>query len=156
MKILASAQVVVMRHGEAKELSGGRVLECVSPSAPKDWAEHYGAPISGDVVTLFKCVDNDWGTDWSRNKEIFYTPGTQPEAPDWDGEKSECGGGLHGSPHPKMARAFRRANKYVACPVHVDDIVVHPDGDYPEKVKFKKVCAPVYEVDENGERVGGE
>ena len=37
--------------------------------------------------------------------------------------------------------------------VALKDIAVHPNGDYPEKVKARGCCAPVWEVDENGVRV---
>jgi hypothetical protein len=40
--------------------------------------------------------------------------------------------------------------RFVACPVRLEDIVFHPDGDYPDKVKAGAVCAPVYEVLEDG------
>jgi hypothetical protein len=44
--------------------------------------------------------------------------------------------------------------RFVACPVRVEDIVPHPRGVYPDKVKARGVCAPVYEVDEDGTPVG--
>ena len=37
----------------------------------------------------------------------------------------------------------------MACPVRVEDMAVHPSGDYPDKVKAPGVCAPVYEVHED-------
>ena len=40
--------------------------------------------------------------------------------------------------------------RFVACPVRLADIVVHPNGIYPDKVKASGVCAPVYEVDQDG------
>lgn len=53
-----------------------------------------------------------------------------------------------------MARSFNdAATKYVGCPVALADIAVHPDGCYPEKVKARGCCAPVFEVDEDGERI---
>jgi hypothetical protein len=98
-------------------------------------------------VTLFKAV----GDNFISPKGGNYTPGTIPSAPDWDGGKIECGGGLHFSPAPRMARVFNdSAKRYVACPVALADIVVHPDGDYPEKVKSRGCCAPVWECDIDG------
>ena len=44
--------------------------------------------------------------------------------------------------------------RFVACPVRLEDMVVHPNGDYPDKVKVSGVCAPVYEVHEDGTPVG--
>ena len=43
-----------------------------------------------------------------------------------------------------------RQDAFVACPVRLADIVVHPNGIYPDKVKASGVCAPVYEVDPDG------
>jgi hypothetical protein len=42
----------------------------------------------------------------------------------------------------------------VACPVRLEDIVLHRRPVYPSKVKAKRVCAPVYEVDGDGAPVG--
>ena len=40
--------------------------------------------------------------------------------------------------------------RFVACPVRLTDIAVHPRPVYPDKVKARAVCAPVYEVREDG------
>ena len=45
-----------------------------------------------------------------------------------------------------------RARRYVACPVRLEDIAVGP-GPHQNKVRAKEVCAPVYEVDDNGRPV---
>ena len=83
-----------------------------------------------------------------------YTPGTVPAAPDWDGGKAECGGGLHFCSSPLHALAFfSDATRFMACPVRLKDIVVHKDAQYPTKVKAKGCCGPVYEVDRYGEPV---
>ena len=47
----------------------------------------------------------------------------------------------------------RDAKRFVACPVRLDEMVVHPRGQMPQKVKAKRVCAPCWEVDEDGEWV---
>ena len=43
--------------------------------------------------------------------------------------------------------------KFIACPVKAKDIVIHPDGQFPQKVKAKCCCAPVWEVDIDGNRI---
>ena len=84
---------------------------------------------------------------------MSYAPGSTPEAPDWD-PVPECGSGLHFSFHPGAAKSFDDlATRYVGCPIRVSDIVVHPDGDYPGKVKAPRCAAPVYEVDHDGHRI---
>jgi hypothetical protein len=46
--------------------------------------------------------------------------------------------------------------RYVACPVRLADIAFHPDATYPDKVKARGVCAPVWEVHEDGTAVTGD
>jgi hypothetical protein len=154
LKIKASAHVAIMRHGPAKSLDGGRVLEANKPSTPADWCDHYGVAVENGVATLYKALDEDFSTDRARAKNISYAPGQTPAAPDWDGGVEECGGGLHASPHPKMALEFNStAKRFAACPVKLEEISVHPDGYYPHKVKFSGCCAPCYEVDRNANPV---
>ena len=45
------------------------------------------------------------------------------------------------------------AARFVACPVKLSEIVVHKNAQYPNKVKAPRICAPVYEVDLDGERI---
>ncbi len=45
------------------------------------------------------------------------------------------------------------ATKWIACPVKLSEIVTHPDGQYPQKCKAPRVCAPCWEVDRDGNRV---
>jgi hypothetical protein len=104
---------------------------------------------------LYKVVDLSY-----RSPHGFdYTPGTTPEAPDWDGGQQECGHGLHFSPSPFHAERFAASDwwprdlRYVACPVRLADIVVHPNGAYPDKVKAPRCAGPVYEVDLKGDPV---
>ena len=45
------------------------------------------------------------------------------------------------------------ATKFVACPVKLEDIFIHPNPEMPNKVKAKGVSLPCYEVDRYGKRV---
>lgn len=64
---------------------------------------------------------------------------------------------MHFSPHPVMALRFcPTATHYVACTVALAEIVVHPDGDYPEKCKAPRVIAPIFEVTIDGKPLVGE
>jgi hypothetical protein len=115
-------------------------------TSAEEWCELYGVDVSDGVAILFKAVDADFKSRFG----MSYAPGTRPVAGDWDGGESRCGGGLHFSPRPYLALEFTHsANRYVACPVRLAAMVVLP-GPYQNKVKAKEVCAPVYEVDENG------
>ena len=157
LKINASAHVVIMLHGKAKQIIGGKRIKANKPKTPQEWCSHHGVSVKDGIATLFKAVDEDYSTSKARKVNVFYKPGEVPIAPDWDGGKAECGGGLHFSPTPYLALSFNYdAKKFVACPVELKDISVHPDGDYPDKVKAKGCCAPVYEVDRKGNRLTSE
>jgi hypothetical protein len=120
------------------------------------WCEYHGVAVENGIATLFKAVDDSWRGP--HGSTVSYEPGSTPEAPDWDGGKQECGGGLHFSPSPMHAAAFwpfdRRNNvRFVACPVRVDQLAIHPGGMQPDKVKAPRVCNPVFEVDVHGDRI---
>ena len=147
LKIQASASVVILMHGQAGTISGGQHIQAKAINTVEDWCDFYGVPIVNGVVILYKGVNDQYTTD----KGCDYTPGTIPTATDWDDGKAECVGGLHFSPHAQMSLEFYiQATKFVGCPVAVKDIVVHPNGKYPQKVKAKGCCGPVFEVDRHG------
>ncbi len=153
--VKASKYVAVqkMAHG-TQRISGGVVIEVPVLTTAREWCDYYGVTVKRGVALLFKAVDDEYR---SHHNGFAYTPGTKPEAPDWDDGKKECGGGLHFSPRPWMAREFfENATRYVCCPVTLTEIVVHPDAQYPQKVKAPRVCGPVWECDEDGEPMAGE
>jgi len=45
------------------------------------------------------------------------------------------------------------ATRFLACPVRLDEIVVHSPADHPDKVKAPRVAGPIVEVDERGKPV---
>jgi hypothetical protein len=149
-QVMASKFVAVTVHGKSVKRTGG-VLICVPPiRTPKQWCEFYGVSIKGGVALVFKAVNEDYTSPHGAN----YAPGETPAAKDWDGGKLECGYGLHFSPRPSAALAFHPdAKRFVACPVLLKEIVVHPNGTYPEKVKAPRVYRPCYEVDIDGNPV---
>lgn len=118
---------------------------------PVEWAAFYGAKLDGPVMTLYKAVRADYRSAHG----FLYQPGTTVEAPDWDAGDAECGGGLHFSPHPLMALEFdAEATRFLACPVALEDIRAPRANDtYPHKVKARRTCGPVYEVDRLGRPV---
>jgi hypothetical protein len=134
-------------------VEGGQVIELAKPdlATGAKWCAYHGIePDADGVVVLFKAVDADFVSP----RGMAYMPGSAPVAPDWDGGERECGGGLHFSPSPGHALAFvSDASRFVGCPVRVAEIVTHPDGQYPNKVKAPGCCGPVFEVDRDGEPV---
>jgi hypothetical protein len=152
------AAIVAQAHDRATiDIPGAVILKTPEIRTAADWCDYYGVTVKRGVATLFKAVDDDYSTNNARRKNISYAPGEKPAAPDWDGGVAECGGGLHFSPHPMLALEFNQdATRFVACPVKVAEIVVHPDALYPNKVKAPRVCAAIYEVDRDGEPLPAE
>jgi hypothetical protein len=145
-KLTANCSALI--QGKGAKVTGGHKTR-VKIDSPKDWCEYYGVAVKRGIAVLYKALN----ADFTSPHQFSYSPGTTPEAPDWDGGKQECGGGLHFSPSPAMAREFHReAVKYVACPVALKDIAIHPNGDYPQKCKARAACQPIYEVNEDGEK----
>ena len=98
------------------------------------------------MVTLYKAV----GADFRSEHGTDYSPGLIPVAEDWDGGVRECGGGLHFCPRPFMSLRFApNATRFVACPVSLSDIAVHPDGD-TTKCKARGCCFSTWECDIDG------
>ena len=139
---------VVTVHGKYVKASGKYIIKVKPVASLQAWFESYGLKITRGAVVLFKAVD----ADYRSSHNFVYTPGSIPTAPDWDGGKAECGGGLHFCPTPGHALEFQNGVKFVACPVRVKDIAFHRNADYPTKVKAKRCCAPVWECDINGNR----
>jgi hypothetical protein len=152
LKVKASALVIIAQHGKAKNIDGGRVLDMPAPKNAKEWCDFYGVEVKDGVAILYKAVRDDFKTSMY---DFPYIPGTVPVAPDWDGGKEECGGGLHFSPTPRHALAFHTGAKtFVGCPVALKDIAKpHKGAQYPEKCKAKGCCGPVFAVDRNGKPV---
>src|SRR3990167_7934149 len=141
-------------HGQTVHAKGGMQIKIPEILTAKEWCDYYGVEVKKGIATLFKAVDDDYSTLNARSKGIFYTPGSMPIAPDWDGGKAECGGGLHASCHPTAALYFNpQAKKFVALPIRLKDFKPYANAQYPDKVKFKSVCAPVWECDKCGNKI---
>jgi hypothetical protein len=154
-KILATAtaNVAVLIRGKGPKVKGGKQTK-FEIKTPAQWCDYYGVEVKKGIAVLYKAVDDDFSTSRARPVGIFYAPGNVPVAPDWDGGKQECGKGLHFSPAPVMGLEFNTgARRFVACPVKLSDLSVHPEGEYPHKVKAKGCCAPVWEVNRRGEKI---
>jgi hypothetical protein len=154
--VRARPHTPVIKSANSKDvtISGGQVIEIPVPKTSEEWCSFHGVEVreEGDdtVAILFKAL----GNDLVAHGGFTYELGEVPIAPDWDGGKRECGGGLHFSPTPWQAKEFRReATRYLACPVSLADLCVHPDGIYPQKVKAPGCCAPIWEVDVDGNKV---
>jgi hypothetical protein len=148
--VVGGAGTTIARHGRSGNVSGGAVTETPVVTTAEEWCEYYGVEVEDGVATLYKAVDEDFNSYHG----TAYRPGSEPAAPDWDGGEQECGGGLHFSPRPWLALTHGfGAVRFVACPVRFEDIVIHRGAIYPDKVKARRVCGPIYEVDQTGARI---
>jgi len=149
--VVASTLVAIHRHSSAAVVIGGTVIEVRRPVTAVEWAAFYGAKLDGATLLVYKAVRADYRSAHG----FLYQPGTTVEAPDWDAGCAECGGGLHFSPHPAMALEFDpQATRFVACPVALEDIrAPQKDDEYPHKIKARRTCGPIYEVDRTGKPV---
>ena len=149
--VRASKYVAIHKHGGRPKIKGGVIIEVPQGfETAQDWCDYHGVEIKRGIATLYKGVDDDFATSNSRPVGIFYTPGSKPKAPDWDGGVKECGGGLHFWPRPHFAEGSAHI---VACPVKLSEIVVHKNASMPEKVKAPRVYGAIYEVDLSGNRL---
>ncbi len=144
----AGPNVAVHFEG-AVTVNGGHSVE-VKQTTPQEWCDYYGVPVVDGVIILFKAV----GKDYRSSRGGDYTPGTVPSVETFRPEPECAAGALYFSPTTRHTHTFvSNPDRYVACPVNLADIVTHPNGDYPAKVKAKGCCAPVYEVDVHGDRI---
>jgi hypothetical protein len=151
----ASAYVAVIAMvGHRGKLDGGVIVRQPITDAPAAWCDYYGIVVVDGVATIYKAVDSEYRSP----RGALYVPGSSPEAKDWDGDARECGGGLHFSPRPAMALEFNQdAKRFVACPVALSDMRSPQPGDlYPQKIKARRVCGPIVEVDRHGRPVSEE
>ena len=90
---------------------------------------------NGEII-LYKSVRPDNGRDFYTNT-IEYKVGMEVSCPDFDPNiDRECGGGLHLSPSPMLAKSFNRG-KILKCSAKLEDIVVYPYNTM--KVRCRKV-----------------
>ena len=151
--VKAAATAIVAIHNKSVKATGGNQIRCAPPATAASWCAFNGIEVQRGIVVLYKAVGPAFES--RHNNKFLYTPGSIPIAADWDGGKAECGGGLHFSATPKIAKTFHPdAIRYVACPVRIKDLRKPLNDDsYTDKIKGKGCCAPVWEVDEDGNKI---
>jgi hypothetical protein len=150
----ATPYASITDRGPHTTAKGGVIIKVPRLDTAEKWCEFHGVKVQRGQALLYKALR----PDWTSPHKMSYAPGSKPVAPDWDGGKVECGGGLHFSPHPRLARDFLSGDdvataKYVGCWVRLADIAVDPDGQMPDKVKARAVAKPCFEVTVDGEPV---
>jgi hypothetical protein len=137
------------RHSAKAKITGGNVTEAILKT-PQDWCDYYGVKVYRGLARVYKSLHKDFYNPY--NRSLCYAVGTKLKAPDWDGGKNECHGGLHFSPTPRHAQQFYCSEdaRYVEMWVSLKEMAVHFDGLYPQKAKAKRVMKPIVEVDIDG------
>ena len=136
----------VMRHGPAAVVSGPTVTVATRPTTAEERCAWYGVPVEDGVAILYKAVDESFDSYHGRS----YDPGTEPTAEDWDEGERECGAGLHFSPG-RRSRLRRRRTKCDSWRAPCGSRTSRPPRrPLSGQGQGRGVCAPVYEVDEDG------
>ena len=153
-----SAHVVASKWSTVRKMlshcgtiMGGIVVEEPAITTADDWCAYYGVTVKDGIAVVYKAVRDDYRS----SHDFLYPVGAAVECNDWDGGECECGGGLHFSPSPAMAFQFDDlATRFLACPVALSDMRSPTATDcYPQKIKARRVCGPIIEVDINGDAI---
>jgi len=149
--VVAAATVAILVTGGTPKIDGGGFVQRVNRDTPAAWCGYHGVEVRGGIALVYKAVNKDFRSERGGD----YTPGKIPAADGWN--DLECSSGLHFSPTPGHAQAFFRdaGVRFVACPVALADMMVHPNGAYPEKCKAKRMAATGWEVTIDGDPVPG-
>ncbi len=150
LKGSATANVLIRINGKA-QIDGGQQFT-INLTTAQDWCDFYGAKVEGAQVRVYKAVK----TGYRSYHGVTYAPGTMPSDHQWNGLKEECsaGGGLNFSPTLRHTHEFESTPAhYLECWVNLDDIVVHWNGSYPQKICAPAVVRPLIECDVHGQHI---
>jgi hypothetical protein len=157
--VARSPLAVLVARSAGPTLKGGIIVNGYEQSTdPARWLEAVAAEMVDEkTALLYKRTADNFATRApdSGGSPIIYAIDTEVIAPDWDPSPGrECGGGLHLCPTPPCCDQFRKedGDRYVACAVSVEDILVHPTPEYPSKIRARS-CRVLYECDREGKRV---
>ena len=147
----ASKYVGIHLHSKRVALSGdGTVIDCtdIDLTDVAQWCEYHGVEVVDGIAYVYKAVNREWTTD----RGIDYSPGSTPEALDWDPLWRDCGKGLHFCDHPLRSFWFLGGKlsdaRFLKVGVRLDEMVALGD-----KVKARRVVVPCVAVDRRGNPV---
>jgi hypothetical protein len=110
----------------------------------------YDIQIEDNCIILFKIVNSDLKDFYTTT--IIHTINTWIEVQDWNPNKNcECGGGFHACSKISLCKRFNNNGRFLKLKVPLkledgsDNVLVHPNPDFPEKVRFKR-CFVIEEV----------
>ena len=147
----AGKYVSVHLHSQCVTLTGdGHVIDLttIDFDDPAVWCEFHGVTVEDGIAYLYKAVNQQWTTD----RGMDYSPGSTPEAADWDATWRDCGRGLHFCDHPIKSLGFlggyAKDARFLKVGVRLDEMVTLGD-----KVKARRVVVACVEVDRYGKPV---
>jgi hypothetical protein len=150
-RVEASKYVAVHLWSQRVTINGdGHIIDCtaIDFNDPAEWCAYHGVTVEDGIAYVYKAVTREWTTD----RGVDYSPGSTPEAPDWDASWRDCGRGLHFCDHPLRSLGFLGCPadeaRFVKCGVRLDEIVTLGD-----KVKARRVVIGCVEVDRFGDVV---
>ena len=130
--------MAVWLHRANATVEGGVLVDltAVDLDDSDQWLAHHGVEVLDGRAVLYKAVDADLvaGHSW---RPTTYPVGGAVTAADWR-DDHDCGGGLHLSPTPGMARDyFTEAERYLRCTAAVEDLRVIDGNDHSTTPKVK-------------------
>jgi hypothetical protein len=150
-RVVAAKYVAVHLWSQRVTINGdGHIIDCtgIDFDDPAQWCEYHGVTVEDGIAYVYKAVNEEWTTV----RGTQYSPGSLPEAADWDAGWRDCGRGLHFCDHPLRSLEFLGVPsdeaRFVKCGVRLDEIVTLGD-----KVKAKRVVVACVEVDRFGDVV---
>ena len=146
----AGKYTAVFLHSQNVSMDGqGNVIDLtdVDLNDPASWCEFHGVEVVDGIAVVYKAVDQGFRSHHGAD----YTPGSTPEAADWNTDR-HCGNGLHFGATPSQALATAATDipqpRFLRCGVRLDEMVCLGD-----KIKARRVVTACAEVDQTGDLI---
>jgi hypothetical protein len=150
--VRAGSHVAVQLHSDRARITGGVTIDhsALDLRDVDQWVDYHAVErdLPRDAVILFKAVSPDLHAGEAYGRPTRYAVGSTVTAADWR-DDFECGGGLHLSPTPDQAAAYRNSEATRFLKVSTPLAGVRPIGD---KCKVRTL-AVLAEVDINGDEI---
>ena len=107
----------------------------------KSYIDRFKIKVSRNKIYLYKRVSHDFKTQEGTKNETLWKVGSTLIHPNWNPTGKECGEGkFHACAKPHWCNAFRskKDDKFIKIEVNVKDLHEWKNGDYPQKIAFRK------------------
>ena len=135
------AHAIAFVHSPDAMVSGANVIDMAGTEShdPEMWAAHTTADVLDGEVVLWKALGADLTSGEEFGRPVKWEVGQEVSCDDWD-PTTECGGGLHLSPHPYEAIMYREeATRMLKCSATMSDIVPIICDNDSDRCKVKSV-----------------